>query len=172
VKWKKTNFKNVQIANGTSMPFWGKISDIFGRKPIIMIANIIFLVGSPIAALSKNLNMLLAGRAIQGLGAGGLMVLPNIVICDLYSIRDRGLYFGLIGAVWSFATSIGPVIGGAFAQTIGWRWCFWINRELYRKSSIMLCSLTLSKCHVMDLFSFCSSFCSKFTILEHLLWPV
>lgn len=149
------------------MPFWGKISDIFGRKPIIMIANIIFMVGSLIAALSKNLNMLLAGRAIQGLGAGGLMVLPNIVISDLYSIRDRGLYFGLIGAVWSFATSIGPVIGGAFAETIGWRWCFWINRELHRRSNFVFWLLTSSKCHVMVLLSSYSSSCSKFTILEH-----
>ena len=92
------------LANGTSIPFWGKISDIFGRKPIFMIANVIFMAGSLIAALSKSLNMLLVGRAIQGLGAGGLMNLSNIVVSDLFSLRDRGLYLGLIGATWSFVS--------------------------------------------------------------------
>jgi MFS family permease len=94
------------LPNGTSMPFWGKISDIFGRKPILMIANAVFMAGSLIAALSKSLNMLLAGRVIQGLGAGGLMNLTNIVVSDLFSLRDRGLYLGLIGATWAFGKLI------------------------------------------------------------------
>lgn len=115
------------LASGTSMPFWGKISDIFGRKPIFMSANVVFMVGSLISALSKSLNMLLVGRAIQGLGAGGLLNLSNIVVSDLFSLRDRGLYLALLGMTWSFATFVGPIIGGVFSESISWRWCFWIN---------------------------------------------
>ncbi len=118
------------LANAASMPVWGKISDIFGRKPILLMANVIFMVGSLVAALAQNLTVLLVGRTVQGLGAGGLMVLPNIIVSDLFSQRQRGLYLALIGTVWSFATAIGPVIGGAFAQNISWRWCFWLNRKI------------------------------------------
>lgn len=117
------------LANAASMPFWGKISDIFGRKPILLIANVVFMIGSLISALSKNLTMLLVGRAVQGLGAGGLSVLANVVVSDLFSQRQRGLYLAMIGTVWSFATAVGPVVGGVFAEDVSWRWCFWINRK-------------------------------------------
>lgn len=113
------------IANAASMPFWAKTSDIFGRKPMLLSANVVFMVGSLVAALAKSLGMLIAGRAVQGIGAGGLMVLSNIVVSDIFSLRERGLYLGLIGMTWSFASAIGPVIGGALAQNVSWRWCFW-----------------------------------------------
>ena len=107
------------------IPFWGKASDIFGRKPMLIIANAIFMVGSLIAALSRGLTMLIAGRAVQGLGGGGLITLVNICIGDLFSPRERGMYLGIIGGIWALASSIGPVIGGAFTQKVTWRWCFW-----------------------------------------------
>jgi Na+/melibiose symporter-like transporter len=107
------------------IPFWGKVSDIFGRKPTLIIANAIFMIGSLIAALSRNLTMLIAGRAVQGLGGGGLITLVNICIGDLFSPRERGMYLGIIGGIWAFASSIGPVLGGAFTQRVSWRWCFW-----------------------------------------------
>ena len=115
------------IPNASSMPFWGKISDIFGRKPILLVVNVIFMVGSLIAALSDSLGQLLAGRAIQGLGAGGLISLANIVISDLYSLRERPIYYSLIGATWAFAMTLAPVVGGAFVQNVTWKWCFWIS---------------------------------------------
>lgn len=75
------------LANASCVPFWGKLSDIFGRKPIIILANIVFLVGSLICALSTSLAMNIAGRAIQGAGAGGIIVLANITVSDLVSVR-------------------------------------------------------------------------------------
>ncbi|KAK4691127.1 hypothetical protein P7C71_g5809, partial [Lecanoromycetidae sp. Uapishka_2] len=113
------------IGNAASMSLWGKISDIFGRKPILIIANVVFMAGSLVSALAVSLNMLIAGRAVQGVGAGGLIVLANIVVSDIFSQRDRGLYLGLVGLVYSSASVIGPVIGGLFAEDVSWRWCFW-----------------------------------------------
>ena len=118
------------LANSASIPSWGKISDIFGRKPMLLLANIIFMIGSLVAALSNSIGMLIAARAIQGIGGGGLVILCNIVIGDLFSLRKRGAYYGMIGAVWAVASSIGPIIGGAFTQKVSWRWCFYINLPL------------------------------------------
>jgi MFS family permease len=75
------------LTNAASVPFWGKISDVFGRKPILLLANGVFLGGSLISALSRNLEMLIAGRAVQGLGGGGIVILVNICIGDLFSLR-------------------------------------------------------------------------------------
>ena len=105
---------------------WGKISDIFGRKPVLLMANFVFFIGSLVAGLSINLGMLLAARAIQGIGGGGLLSLTNICIGDLFSPRRRGAYYGIIGGVWAIASSLGPIVGGAFTQRVTWRWvcCF------------------------------------------------
>ncbi|UQC85654.1 uncharacterized protein CLUP02_11153 [Colletotrichum lupini] len=126
------------LANAASVPFWGKVSDIFGRKPILVIANVVFMVGSLTSALSGTLTMLVAGRAVQGLGGGGLMALVNITVGDLFSPRERGAYFGAVGAVWGLASGIGPLIGGGLTENVSWRWCFWINLPISGASLLIL----------------------------------
>lgn len=115
------------LAKAAAGPIWAKCSDIWGRKPALLGAVAIFTVASIIAALSSNMAMLIAARALQGAAGGGLMQLVTITISDLFSVRSRALYLGLLGFVWALAGTAGPLIGGAFTQLVSWRWCFWIN---------------------------------------------
>jgi sugar phosphate permease len=117
------------LANAASTPSWGKFSDIWGRKPILLVAAGIFFIGSLLAAISVNIGMLITARAIQGIGGGGLIILVNICISDLFSMRNRGTYFGIIGMVWAFASAVGPILGGVFTEKVSWRWCFYVNCE-------------------------------------------
>ncbi|WEW57658.1 hypothetical protein PRK78_003125 [Emydomyces testavorans] len=99
------------LAAAAAAPTWGKVSDIFGRKPVLLAANLVFLSGSLICGISINIKMLIAGRAVQGVGGGGLLSLVNICISDLFSMRSRSIYFGIIGVAWAVAGAVGPVIG-------------------------------------------------------------
>lgn len=115
------------LASAAGAPMWGKISDIWGRKPIMLIAVAVFWVGSLISALSRSMGMLIAARAIQGIGGGGIIILVNVCISDLFSMRKRGVYFGIMGMVWAAASAVGPVLGGVFTSKVSWRWCFYVN---------------------------------------------
>lgn len=110
------------LANSAAIPLWGKFSDIWGRKPLILLANVIFMVGSLVAAVSGSIGTLIGGRIIQGVGGGGLLILVNICIADLFSMRERPKYYGIIGMVWAIASGVGPIVGGAFTQKVSWRW--------------------------------------------------
>ncbi|TVY62348.1 MFS-type transporter [Lachnellula suecica] len=108
-------------------PFWGKLSDVFGRKPLLLAANVVFFVGSLMCGFANSVAMLIAGRAVQGTGGGGLVVIVNITVADLVSQRQRGTYMGVISMVWATASAVGPVIGGILVEKVSWRWCFYIN---------------------------------------------
>ncbi|KAK3363148.1 major facilitator superfamily domain-containing protein [Lasiosphaeria hispida] len=115
------------LASAATAPMWGRISDIWGRKSIMLIAVGVFWVGSLLSAVSRNMSMLIAARALQGVGGGGIIILVNICISDLFSMRRRGVYFGVMGMVWAVAGAVGPVLGGVFTSKVTWRWCFYIN---------------------------------------------
>ncbi|KAF9198624.1 hypothetical protein BGZ49_000484 [Haplosporangium sp. Z 27] len=108
-------------------PLYGKFSDIFGRKATMLFANTVFLAGSCIAGWANSMNMLIVGRGVAGLGAGGLMAMVFIILSDMLDMRERGKYLGFIGAIFSFSSVIGPLLGGAFTDHVTWRWSFWIN---------------------------------------------
>jgi MFS family permease len=126
------------LANASSVPFWGKLSDIFGRKSVILAANAIFLGGSILCAVSVSAPMLIFGRVVQGLGGGGVIVLVHVCVSDLFTIRDRSFYMGTIGAVWALASALGPVLGGVFAQRLHWTWCFYINIPIVSLAIVVL----------------------------------
>lgn len=99
-------------------PIWGSISDLWGRRPIILIALAIFLVGSLLCALAPHMNALIAGRAVQGIGASGMGVMVNTIICDMFSLRDRGLYLAITSIIWAVGSALGPVLGGVFTTRL------------------------------------------------------
>lgn len=115
------------LAAAVVAPSYGKLSDIWGRKAILLMANAIFFFGSALSGASVNISMLIVGRAIQGAGGGGLLSLVSIVVGDLFSQRERGKYYGVVGMVWAVAFTLGPLIGGAFTERVSWRWCFYVN---------------------------------------------
>ncbi|MFB7888135.1 MDR family MFS transporter [Cellulosimicrobium cellulans] len=118
------------VAATIMMPIYGKIGDLLGRKSIFIGALVLFLAGSVVGGLAQDMTWLIVGRAIQGLGGGGLMILSQAIIADVVPVRERSKYMGVMGAVFGISSVAGPLLGGWFTESIGWRWAFWINIPL------------------------------------------
>ena len=115
------------ITSTVSTPLYGKLSDLYGRKPVYQVAIGIFVLGSILAGFSQSMVMLILARAVQGLGGGGLLSLAFTIIGDMVSPRERGKYQGYFGAVFGLSSVAGPLLGGLFTDTIGWHWIFFVN---------------------------------------------
>ncbi|MFE1837806.1 MDR family MFS transporter [Streptomyces sviceus] len=115
------------LASTAATPLWGKLGDQYGRKKLFQAAIVIFLIGSALCGLAQDMPQLIAFRALQGLGGGGLMVLSMAIVGDIVPPRDRGRYQGLFGAVFGATSVLGPLLGGLFVDRLSWRWVFYVN---------------------------------------------
>lgn len=125
--WVSTAF---MLASTITMPIYGKVGDLFGRKPLFMFAICCFLAGSALALVAEGMSMLILGRVLQGIGGGGMMILSQSIIASVVPARERGKYMGIMGSAFAVSSVAGPLIGGWLTEGPGWRWAFAINFPL------------------------------------------
>jgi EmrB/QacA subfamily drug resistance transporter len=120
-------FSAFMLASTTSVPLYGKLSDIYGRRRIYVIAMALFLIGSVMSGLANNMTQLIFARALQGLGAGGIQPLAFILIGEMFSLQERARMQGFFSGVWGFSSIVGPLLGGFIVDKFSWHWVFYIN---------------------------------------------
>jgi EmrB/QacA subfamily drug resistance transporter len=142
------------LAQTVVTPVYGKLGDLYGRKVVLQSAILIFLVGSALCGLSRNMTQLIVFRAIQGLGGGGLNVTTQAIVGDIVPPRERGKYQGFFGAMFGLASIAGPLLGGFFTTHLGWRWIFYVNLPLGVVALVVLASTlpaqSLRRSHAID----------------------
>lgn len=122
--WAGTSFL---LTATVFQPTFASLSHVFGRKPLLLIALTFFTIGGILCAIANDFTIMLLGRSIQGVGGGGISAMTYVIVTDMVSLKDRGKWFGLISMMWAFGSVMGPIIGGAFAEKVSWRWIFWFN---------------------------------------------
>jgi len=115
------------LGNTSFQPMFGKFADIFGRRPVMIFALVLFASTSALCGAALNIKMLIISRGFQGISGGGILAMTNIIIADIVPLRKRGIYMGVVGGVFAFSSVIGPLVGGFLTDKISWRWAFYIN---------------------------------------------
>lgn len=123
-------FSSYLLMNAVTVLIYGKLSDLYGRKPILTIGIIIFLIGSILCGFAESMTMLIVFRFIQGFGAGAVMPIASTIVGDIYTIEERAKIQGYLSSVWGISAILGPAIGGILVQYVSWQYVFWINVPL------------------------------------------
>jgi EmrB/QacA subfamily drug resistance transporter len=132
------------LTSTASTPIYGKLSDLYGRRPLFLAAVAFFVLGSIGGGLAQTMGQLIAARAVQGLGGGGLISLAMTIVADIVPVRERGRYQAYFSGVWSVATLGGPILGGFLVDVLSWRWVFWINLPI-AIVGLLICNTALKR---------------------------